>query len=268
MTRPDWVPAEIDIDKPSPARIYDYFLGGSHNFAVDRALGEQFIAAAPDTVAMSRANRAFLRRAVRVLADAGVRQFLDLGSGIPTAGNVHEIVQQVAPDARVVYVDVDPVAVAHSKAILAGDPRTVAVRADLRQPATVLDRPDVAGLLDLDEPVAVLLVSVLHFVPDSDHPAEVVAGYADQLAAGSHLVISHLTHEANPEYHATGQRLSRPTGMPATTRTRDEVARLFTGFDLIAPGLVWAPLWRPDPGDAVTEHPERSGILTGVGRKP
>jgi SAM-dependent methyltransferase len=266
MDRPTWAPADVDIERPSPARIYDYFLGGSHNFAADRALAEQFIAAAPDTRLMARANRAFLHRAVRFLVDVGVRQFLDLGSGMPSRGSVHEIAHRAAPQARVVYVDIDPVAVAHSQAILAGNDRAGVIQADLRHPATVLNHP-VRAMLDLDQPAAVLLVSVLHFVADADEPAAIVARYAEALAPGSYLVISHLTTEANPQQMAAGARLSQRAAIPATPRSRTAVTSLFSGLTLVEPGLVWAPLWRPDPGDD-TDDPHRCNFLVGVGGKP
>ncbi len=269
MDRPTWASEDIDLDRPSPARMYDYFLGGSHNFAVDRALAEQFIAAVPQTRWMARANRAFLRRAVRYLVDTGVRQFLDLGSGIPTAGNVHEVAQAVAPDARVVYVDLDPIAVAHSGSILAGNANAVAIQADLRHPDAVLARPEVAAMFDLDQPVAVLLLSVLHFVLDADDPAGIIAGYRDALAPGSFLVMSHITVEGQADM-ATGVQLARRASIPSQVRTRVQVQRLFAGFDLVDPGLVWAPLWRPDSEDP-SEHadaPESSSYFVAVGRTP
>src|SRR5687768_6938834 len=181
---------EVDLTRPSAARVYDYYLGGAHNFAVDRQMAEQAIGLWPDLPLIMQANRAFLRRAVRFCVDAGIRQFLDLGSGIPTAGNVHEVAQSAAPDARVAYVDSDPVAVAYSRTILAENPLTVAVQADLRQPEQVLDHPEVRSLLNFDEPIAVMMVAVLHFVSDSDDPAAIIAGYREVMAPGSFLTIS------------------------------------------------------------------------------
>ncbi|OLB75879.1 MAG: hypothetical protein AUI14_20190, partial [Actinobacteria bacterium 13_2_20CM_2_71_6] len=195
MTRPDWAPQEIDINVPSAARMYDYYLGGAHNFAADRELAEQALRAMPDGRFLARTNRAFLRRAVRFLARAGIRQFLDIGSGIPTAGNVHEVAKQVTPDARVAYVDIDPVAVSHAQALLAADPRTGALRGDLRRPDRILADPALGAIVDLDQPVAVLLLAVCHFVPDSDDPAGIIAQLRAALAPGSHLVISHGTDE-------------------------------------------------------------------------
>ncbi len=263
MDRPRWAPPDIDIERPSPARVYDYFLGGFHNFAPDRALAEQFIAAAPDTRLMVHANREFLRRAVRFLVDAGVRQFLDLGSGIPSVGNVHEIAQRADPYARVIYVDIDPVAVAHSEAILAGNDRVGVIQADLRDASTVLSDPRLRALFDLSEPTAVLLVSVLHFIADDDDPAGVISAYTDALGGGGYLVISHLTSEVVPGQMAAGARLSHRAAMPAAPRTRAGIAALFDGLTLIDPGLVWAPRWRPEPGDDIID-PQRSSFLAGV----
>src|SRR3712207_4400993 len=175
MHRPSWVPAEVDLSRPSAARVYDYYLGGSHNLEIDRRMAREAISLWPELPTIMQANRAFLRRAVRYLAERGITQFLNIGSGIPTVGNVHEAAQQAHAGARVVYVDSDPVAVAHSRAILAGDERTAVVHADLREPETILDDPTVRTTLDLDQPVAVLMVAVLHFVSDEDDPFGAVA---------------------------------------------------------------------------------------------
>jgi SAM-dependent methyltransferase len=214
------------------------------------------------------ANRAFLHRAVRYVANAGVRQFLDLGSGVPTLGNVHDIAQQVAADARVVYVDIDPVAVAHSRHILTGRDHVVAVQADLRRPLDVLADPQVAGLLDLSEPVAVLLVAVLHAVPDSDDPFATLAKLRDALAPGSHLVIAHGTDASRPADARNLVELSKRTTTPLSLRTAAEIGDFFDGWELVEPGLVWAPMWRPDTPHHLPERPEQSGNLAGVGRKP
>lgn len=266
--RPGWIPDEVDLERPSAARVYDYYLGGSHNFAVDRELAEQAMRVLPQLPQMMRANRAFLRRAVRTMAADGVRQFLDLGSGIPTAGNVHEVAQRFVPDARVVYVDVDPVAVAQSRSILAGDERTEVVQADLREPGQVLDAAEVRGLLDFDQPVGVLMVAVLHFVPDDADPGGITAQFRDAVASGSHLAISHGTQEGgDPEDGARIQALYARSASPLTARTRAEVTDLFAGFELLDPGVVYLPLWRPDTPDDFSGGPERSSTLAGVGRK-
>jgi hypothetical protein len=265
--RPGWAPADVDLDRPSPARIYDYLLGGSHNLAVDRAVAEQVIEAMPDAPAGARANRAFLYRAVRFLVGAGLRQFLDLGSGIPTAGNVHEVAQRAAPDARVVYVDMDPVAVAHSRALLAGNDRAAVVQADIRDAASVLAHPDARDLLDLSQPVGLLMVAILHVIPDADDPAALVAGLRDVVPSGSCLVIGHGSADSRPEDGGRLMEISRRTPTPLTLRPRAAVESFFTGFDLLDPGLVWVPQWRPDPG-CEDPHPERAANYGGVGIKP
>ena len=241
MERPSWAPEAIDIDRPSPARIYDYHLGGTHNFPADRVAAQAITAKFPLTPAIARTGRAFLRRAVRHVAAKGVRQFLDLGSGIPTVGNVHEIAQAADRDARVVYVDMDPVAVAHSHAILADNDNATAVHADLRDVAEVLDSAQTRRLIDFSRPVGLLMVAVLQFVPDRDDPAGVVARYRDALVPGSHLVISQAAaaedgHIPQGGAEAAATYSSRVTEL--TLRTRAQVAEMFSGFELIDPGIV------------------------------
>jgi SAM-dependent methyltransferase len=266
--KPTTVPNEIDLSRPSAARVYDYYLGGAHNFAVDREMAKQAIAMWPDLPLIMHANRAFLRRAVRYCVAAGVRQFLDLGSGIPTVGNVHEVARAAAADARVVYADSDPVAVTYSRTILGDDSQTTVAQADLRRPDQLLARPEVTSLLDWEQPVAVMMVAVLHFVPDADDPAQIIANYRDALAPGSFLVMSHATHEGQPQRADEHQELYRRTPTPMTMRSRAEVTALFGGFDLVDPGVVYLPLWLPESLDEVDEHPERFTGLAAVGRKP
>ena len=268
MDRPDWAPAGIDLNRPSAARVYDYYLGGFHNFSADREMGRQAVQMWPELPEIMQANRGFLRRAVDVLVASGVRRFLDLGSGIPTVGNVHEVAQRGAPDAQVVYVDNDAVAVEHSRAILAADDRTAVVQADLREPEQVLSDPAVRALLEPGEPVAVLMVAVLHFVPDEADPAGLVARFRDAVPAGSFLALSHATAGQQADRAAEHRGLYRRTATPMTMRTRDQVAGFFAGWDLLEPGLVYLPLWRPDPGEAPVENPERMTGLAGVSRKP
>ena len=261
-------PAQPEPGGANIARVYDYLLGGSHNFPADQAAAEAFRSRWPEAPATMQANRAFLGRAVRYLAgQAGVRQFLDIGSGIPTAGNVHEIAQDAAPGSRVAYVDYDEGAVLHSRAILAGNAGAIAIQADLRAPREILDHPALTAFLDLSQPVALLLVAVLHFFPDEAGPAALVAMLRDALAPGSYLVISHATTDAQPRHVAEAmEHYSRNT---ATFRPRGhpDVLRFFDGYDLIEPGLVQAPLWRPDaPQDA--GRPEQAAAYGGVGRKP
>jgi hypothetical protein len=205
---------------------------------------------------------------VRYLADAGIRQFLDIGSGIPTLGNVHEIAQQAAPDSRVVYVDIDPVAVAHSQHILAGNPNATVIQEDLRQPGVILGHPDVRRLIDFSQPVAVMLVAVMHFISAEDDPAGILTALRGATAPGSYLVMSHGTGEGRPREAAGGTAVYQRTANPLTLRDRAEVCALFDGYDLVEPGVVWAPLWHPDSPDEVGEHPELTAIISGVGRRP
>jgi SAM-dependent methyltransferase len=262
-----WTPPDTDTTRPSAARIYDYLLGGTHNFAVDRAFARDAVAAIPDLAEQARANRAFLHRAVRYLLDAGVRQFLDLGSGIPTVGNVHEIAQSVAPESAVAYVDLDPIAVEHSRHILAGNPRVAVVRADLRRPGTVLADAGLRAVLDLEQPVAILAIAVLHAIGDDDEPAKIISRFRDALGPGSYLVIAHGV-DTRPDYGKDLVDLSRRTTTPLTLRTRAQIEAMFDGFDLVEPGLVWAPQWHPEAPQDVPPRPELSGNLVGVGRRP
>ena len=263
----DWVPEGVDTSRPNVARVYDYYLGGFHNFPADREMAEAVIAAYPLTSAGVRANRHFLARAVQHLAaDHGVRQFLDLGSGIPTEGNVHDIVQGIDPQARVVYVDVDPVAVAHSEAILAGNSRAAVVQADLRRPDDVLSAPAVTQLIDPTEPVAVLMMAVLHFVPDGDRPLETIGHYREAFGPGSWLALTHATDEFHPKkLHDEVADLYARTPMPLTMRGRDQVLALLEGYELVPPGLVLVEQWQPGVL-ADVEEPERFAGWAGVAR--
>jgi hypothetical protein len=266
--RPDWVPAGIDLERPNAARIYDYYLGGAHNFAVDRRLADEAIAAWPELPAIMQANRSFLRRAVRFLADAGIRQFLDLGSGMPTVGNVHAVAQQADPSCRIAYVDNDPVVVTHSRAILRDCPGVATVQADLRHPAKVLSDPQVLRLLDLSEPVALLAVAVLHFIPDGDCPREILAGYRDAVATGSYLALCHASPAERPVLAAQHVNLYTRTATPMTMRPRTEIAGLLDGWEPVDPGLVLMTEWRPDSQDTVPTHPEDYPGYAAVARKP
>jgi SAM-dependent methyltransferase len=268
MERPEWAPVGIDLDRPSAARVYDFYLGGFHNFAADREMGRQAVQMWPDLPEIMQANRGFLRRSVEYLAGAGVRKFLDLGSGIPTVGNVHEVAQRVVPDARVAYVDNDPVAVEHSRAILTGDDRTAVVQADLRDPDAVLADPAVRDLLDSDGPTAVLMVAVLHFIPDDADPVGLVARFRDAVPPGSYLALSHATAGELADRAAEHRSLYQRTATPMTMRNREQVQRFFDGYELVEPGLVYLPQWRPDPGMSGVDRPERMTGLAGVGRKP
>jgi SAM-dependent methyltransferase len=266
--QPGWAPPGVDIGRANTARVYDYWLGGSHNFLADQDLGRAMAAIEPNVRAITRANRAFLGRAVRFLAASGIRQFLDVGSGIPTQANVHEVAQQAAPGSRVAYVDSDPVAVAHSKAILAGNDGAVAVEGDLRAPETILASPAIGRLIDFSEPAGLLLLAVLHFIADAEDPPRIVATLRDALAPGSYLVLSHGTSENDPVLAEAAEKLyNRSASSQAHARTRAEILRLFDGFTLVDPGLVYVPLWRSDsPGD-VPGNPRRFANLVGVARK-
>ena len=264
--------APDDAKPATAARIYDYMLGGTHNFPADREAAQQVVQVWPLAPALARTNRAFLRRVVGTLTHAGINQFLDLGSGIPTAGNVHEL----APQARVVYVDIDPVAVAESQEILQGHDGATALRGDLREPAAILDHPEVRRLLDLGQPVGLLLVAVLHFVNEDDVAYDVVARLMAELAPGSHLVVSHaaLPEIADDDLRASvddAQGIYRSrTATPLALRDRAGVTRFFDGLELVEPGLVWVPQWRPAPDDPTdfAADPSECSLYAGVGRLP
>jgi SAM-dependent methyltransferase len=238
-----------DAERPNVARLFDYYLGGAHNFAVDREFAERSTKIfAVDEAA--RTARSFLRRAVRLCVTSGIRQFLDLGSGIPTAGNVHEVAQRIDPACRVVYVDNDQATVAHGRTMLRHSTTAAVVHADVRDPDAVLNAPETARLLDLDEPVAVVMVGILPYLSDHDRPADVVAKYREAMAPGSHLVISHLTADDQPDLMVKLAELGELTGNVLAPRCATAVAELFTGFDLLEPGIVLAGRWREDGEDA------------------
>jgi hypothetical protein len=260
---------DLDTEHPNPARMYDFYLGGMHNFEVDRRAARAAEAAWPGTACCARANRSFLRRAVRYLAaERGIDQFLDLGSGVPTVGNIHEVAQAVNPSARVVYVDNEPVAVKASEILLADQPTTAVVRADLRDPSVVLGSPQVAALLDLSRPVAVMLVSVLPFVPDADGPERVVRSYLDAVPAGSCLTISH--YDDSSSRGADAARIAEVyenTTNPFTLRGIEAIRRLFAGTVLVEPGLVHVLDWRPGDDTSLEAYRDRIPLRAGVGLK-
>jgi hypothetical protein len=244
----------LDVTVPNVARIYDYILGGKDNFEADRAAAKQILAVIPGGSGPARMNRAFLGRAVHFLAaERGIRQFLDIGSGLPTASNVHEIAQKASPDARVVYVDHDPVVVLHAQAILADRTKGVAaVRGDLRDPAGITASPEVLELIDFAEPVAVLLFAVLHFVLDADGPGALLARFRDVVAPGSALALSHVSDEnVDEEAGQAGRAVYRSASAPITPRSRAQIEGFFDGFDLLPPGVVGISHWpAPDPDGA------------------
>jgi hypothetical protein len=240
-----WVPADVDLSKPNPARVYDYILGGANNFEVDREFAKQVMAGLPDAQAQAQENRGFLRRAVSYLAEQGIRQFVDLGSGIPTVGNTHEVVQRIDPTVRVVYVDHEPVAVAHSELILQDNENAAIIRGDVRDSSSILNHEVTKRLIDFDEPVAILMFAVLHFVSDDEDPYRLVARYRDATVPGSYLAVSHITQDDRPEIGELVEQYQRSVNM-LTERTNAEVARLFAGYDLIDPGVVFTREWRPE----------------------
>jgi trans-aconitate methyltransferase len=250
------------------ARMYDYYLGGVHNFPADREAADAVIERFPFIPAAARANRAFVVNAVRHLSESGIRQFLDIGSGIPTVDNVHSIARRVHPETRVAYVDIDPVAVAESMEILEGDGRAIAVRGDAQQPLDVIGHPEIRRLLDFDQPIGVILAAVLHFVPEHQVADRAVAELVDAVAPGSQFVISHTAKESFSLFTATEDVYQRRTSTPGTTRTRAEVERLFTGLELLEPGVVWAQEWRPGAVTERVDNPGAGGIWAGVARKP
>ncbi|GID30735.1 SAM-dependent methyltransferase [Paractinoplanes brasiliensis] len=264
-----WVPEGVDITVPDASRVYDYALGGVHNFAVDREFWHRAEKLFPDARLVARANRAFLGRAVRRLAADGVRQFLDIGSGIPTLGNVHEVAQEADPEARVMYVDIDPIAVQQSRSLLAGNPYARVIEGDLRKPDGILYHPQVLDLFDFSEPVAVLTVAVLHFVPDEADPAGLLRRLGEPLVSGSYLVISHLGPDATPEGREAQERaraLYEKTPTPVVIRTREQVAALIgDDFELVEPGVVTASEWQADPDEA--GDPPQATALVALARK-
>lgn len=268
VERPSWAPSEVDITRPSVARVYDFYLGGSHNFESDREFAQTALRAFPGLPAVLREGRDLLRRMVVALCEAGVDQFLDLGSGIPTAGSVHEIAQAACSEVRVVYVDHDPVAVTHSRELLAEVEWASVVGADIRDVRRVLGLAVDVGGLDLSRPVAVLAVAVLHFVADDDRPADLMAEYMDRLAPGSYLAIAHAGRDGRPEA-VDVQRIYNRAGSPHAMhmRTRAEIAALFGDLELVEPGLVPPPLWRPDPGDEQPEVGDDYPGMAGLGRR-
>ncbi|ROO52798.1 S-adenosyl methyltransferase [Micromonospora sp. Llam0] len=263
----------VDPGRASAARVYDYFLGGRYHLPPDRQAAEAVVSITPNVPRQARANRAFLQRMVKYLVHLGIRQFLDIGSGIPASGNVHDIAQDAAPDARVLYVDIDPVAVMTANQILAENPHATAIEADLRRPEQLLgqiNRPDVQTVIDLAQPTALLLVAVLHFIPDDADPYQAVGHLRDQLAPGSYLAISHGASESYTQQEA--QRVAAAYGARSaplpTPRSRQQVAQFFANFEVQEPGIVWLPEWRPGPAEDFADDPVGSGAHAGLGRRP
>ncbi|GLZ13006.1 hypothetical protein Acsp04_32410 [Actinomadura sp. NBRC 104425] len=263
----DPLPTDLDIHIAHPARMYDYYLGGKDNYAADREAAEKSLAIAPELRLLARENRAFLQRAVRYLVNAGIRQFLDLGAGLPTQHNVHQVAQEIAPETRVVYVDNDPIVLVHARALLASrsEGETRVVQADVRDPEAIMAHPDVRAVIDFDEPLATMLVSVLQFVPDTD-PEEIVGPLRAAMVPGSHLVISHPTQDLRPDKVLGVAQTYTQAKAPAVPRTKAEIEAMFGDFEILEPGIVQTSLWRPD--GPVTADLDLVWMYGAVGRKP
>jgi hypothetical protein len=260
----------IDTTRPHPARMYDYYIGGKNHFAADRETADKALASWPAGRIGLRENRKFLGRAVRFLAaEAGIRQFLDIGSGLPATNNVHEVAQRVAPSSRVVYVDNDPMVLAHARALLTSSApgRTAYMQADMRDPDSILSSPVVNDVLNFGKPVALLLVAVLHFLNDEDKPDEMLGALLRALPAGSYLAASHVTADHDPVAVGGGQRAYREAGLTMNTRDSDQFARLaFAGLEMVPPGVVLVSEWRPD-GYGPRPTPAEVSFYGGIGRK-
>ncbi|WP_112271502.1 SAM-dependent methyltransferase [Lentzea terrae] len=266
----NWIPQSVDVSVPSAARLYDYLLGGAHNFAVDREMGDKVELAWPHVRSGARVNRAFLGRAVRFMIGQGVRQFLDIGSGIPTVANVHEVAQAADPECRVVYVDRDPVAVAHSELLLADNDRAGVVQADMRDPDSILNSDEARRLLDFDEPIGLLMLLMVHWVPTEADPWGLLKQYREVLASGSYFAITHFTSDREHEDSSNAAaRINRAGGDQVVPRTWEEIAAMFGDFELVEPGLVGFAEWRTSgPGDMSDDPATNKIAYGGVGRKP
>jgi hypothetical protein len=265
---PGFAPSEIDTKTPHPARMYDAYLGGKDNYAADQEAVRQVLRAAPEIRDVARANRAFLQRAVRFLvAEAGIRQIIDIGTGIPTAGNVHEVAGEIAPETRVVYVDNDPIVHVHANALLTGSGTTRVVLADLREPEKILAHPKVRELIDFSQPVGLLLVAILHFITEGENPSRIVATLRDALPARSYLALSHVTGDFRTEAAENAAAVYDRATSTVTLRSHAQVKALFDGWDLVEPGVVQVPLWRPVDKPPRPKDLEKIWIYGGVGRR-
>jgi hypothetical protein len=265
--RDDWR-TTFRPDIPSSARIYDYFLGGKNNYAADRDAGDQITARLPNIREAAQVNRAFVRRVVRYLVNqAGLRQLIDIGAGMPTPENVHEVAVAANPATRVVYVDHDPVVLAHARNMLQGTPEAVIIGHDVRAPADLLADPELRRLIDFAEPVGVLLVSILHFLADTDDPAAIIGELLAPFPAGSYVALTHVTADATAQVRAAARVYDAATTR-MSVRSREEVLALVPGLDVVKPGLVWTPQWRPEPGDQVPAQPSDDYCYALLARKP
>jgi hypothetical protein len=267
-------PVDLHTDRPHPARVYDYLLGGKDNYATDRAAAQEGLRANPNSMIPPRQNRAFLRRAVRYLVtEAGISQFLDIGTGIPTSPNVHEVAQAANPRARIVYVDNDPIVLSHARALLTSgaEGKTAYIDADLRAVERILGSRELRDTLDLSRPVALMLMAVLHFIPDDDDPYGLVGRLLAELPSGSYLALSHLTGDFDPAAWAGVAAVFKRSGVIMQVRPKPDVERFLSGLDLIEPGVVSLPHWRPDPievGRVGQPTDAAVSVYGGVARKP
>jgi len=272
VTEQGFSAAEIDTSKPHPARLYDFYLGGKDHYEVDREAAFEALAAFPSIQICAQVNRFFMHRATRWLAaEAGIRQFLDIGTGIPTEPNLHQIAQGIAPETRVVYADNDPIVLTHARALLRSSPegRTAYIHADVREPESILDAAALHDTLDMNQPVALSLNAVMHFVPDESKPYDLVATLVDALPSGSYLVVSHCTGEFAPEAWEEMVAVYRRGGIPAQVRSAGEVARFFDGLEFVEPGLEVPHRWKPEPGQPLADVTDaEASFYAGVARKP
>ncbi len=255
----------MNTDKPNVARMYDYLLDGHQNFPADREMANKLLTILPHLKLTACVSRAFLRRSVNFLIEQGIDQFLDIGSGLPTIGNVHEVARRVVPDAKVVYVDIDPVAVEHSRAILVDTSGAIAIQADASQPEVILNHPDVQKTLDFDRPIGLLLLTVLHYIVDDEKAYGAVETLTNVLAPGSYIAITHGSAEmVNPQE----EELFKTSGSNTVNRSMEDVSKFFKGFELVEPGIVPTPLWHPEnENDALFHEPEKGYTWAAVGRK-
>ncbi|SBW22431.1 SAM-dependent methyltransferase [Protofrankia symbiont of Coriaria ruscifolia] len=262
----EWAPQGIDISKPSIARVYDALLGGKDNFAVDRAIADHFAQLLPEVQQAAWYERAVLGRGVRYLLEQGIRQFIDLGSGLPTARNTHQVAQEHSPDTRVVYIDNDPIVLAHSQALLAENPNTMVINADLRSPQEVLDHPRLRSLLDLDQPVGLMLLGVIHHLNDHENPDGVVQAYKDVLPSGGYMFLTHFVADGE---RTTGlEKMLLAELGTGRFRTIEKITSYFDGLELAEPGVVSNPLWRPDEPVPTPLTLTETLIAAGIGHKP
>jgi S-adenosyl methyltransferase len=269
LMEPGFAPSQIETGRPHPARMYDYYLGGKDNYLVDREAAAAVLRVLPEARDIARENRAFLQRAVRYLVgEAGIRQIIDIGTGIPTVGNVHEVAQQIDPGVRVAYIDNDPIVHVHASALLTGQGRTSIVLADLRDPRRILDHPKVRELIDLDEPVALLLVAIMHFITEQEGPDQIITTFREALASGSYLALSHGTADFHDRATSeAGAAVYAKATAPLVLRRHAQVTALFDGWDLIEPGVVQVPMWRPDGNLHQSHDLQKIGIYGGVARR-